>query len=210
MVVCQKFIFVSVSNVDAPSPYARQMAPRRDPGRRLSDEDWIQAGFALLADSGPNALRVDRLCKRMNVTKGSFYWHFADTQAYRTALIEAWGDLNDNHRRPFDDMRDVDPRERLALMMRTWVTPQQWDLERAMRAWALTDETVLASVQRSDRRILRAVTQAFGDYGFGPEDAALRATVMVAAGIGFLHGSDSVGYASEELRERFLDFMLRP
>jgi AcrR family transcriptional regulator len=185
------------------------MAPRRDPGRRLSDEDWIQAGFALLADSGPNALRVDRLCKRMNVTKGSFYWHFADMQAYRTALIEAWGDLNDEHRRPFDDMRDVAPRERLALMIRTWVTPQQWDLERAMRAWALTDEAVLASVQRSDRRILHAVTRAFADYGFGAEDAALRATVLVATGIGFLHGSDSVGHASEKLRERFLDFMLR-
>jgi AcrR family transcriptional regulator len=186
------------------------MAPRRNPGRRLSDEDWIQTGFALLADSGPNALRVDRLCKRMNVTKGSFYWHFADMPAYRTALIEAWANLNDEHRRPFDDMHDVDPRERLTLMMRTWVTPQQWDLERAMRAWALTDEAVLASVQRSDRRILRAVTRAFADYGFGPEDAALRATVMVATGIGFLHGADSVGYASEELRERFLDFMLRP
>jgi AcrR family transcriptional regulator len=186
------------------------MAPRRDPGRRLSDEDWIQTGFLILAESGPNALRVDALCKRLDVTKGSFYWHFADMPTYRAALIEAWANLNDEHRRPFDDMCDDDPRERLALMMRTWVTPQQWDLERAMRAWALTDETVLASVQRSDRRILRAVKDAFADYGFDAEDAALRATVMIAAGIGFLHASSSVGYASEELRARFLDFMLRP
>lgn len=186
------------------------MAPRRDPGRRLSDEDWIQAGFALLADSGQNALRVDALCKRLDVTKGSFYWHFADMQAYRTALIQAWGDLNDEHRRPFEEMRGVNPRERLALMLRTWVTPQQWDLERTMRAWSLTDDSVLASVQRSDRRVLRAVTQAFADSGFRPEEAALRAVVLVAAGIGFLHGSGSVGQASEELQERFLDFMLRP
>ncbi|MGX9788961.1 TetR/AcrR family transcriptional regulator [Mycobacterium sp. MMS18-G62] len=186
------------------------MAPRRDPGRRLTDEDWIQTGFVILAETGPNALRVDALCKRLNVTKGSFYWHFADMQTYRTALIDAWANLNDEHRRPFEDMRDVEPRERLALMLRTWVTPQQWDLERAMRAWALTDETVLASVQRSDRRILRAITQAFADVGFLPEDAALRATVLVATGIGFLQGSTSVGYALEEMRERFLDFMLRP
>ena len=174
------------------------MAPRRDAGRRLSDEDWIRAGFVILAGSGPNALRVDALCRLLDVTKGSFYWHFADMPTYRTALIDAWANLNDEHRRPFEDMRDVDPRERLALMMRTWVTPQQWDLERVMRVWALTDETVLASVQRSDRRILRAVTHAFADAGFVPEDAALRATVMVATGIGFLHGSKSVGGASEE------------
>ena len=186
------------------------MAPRRDPSRRLSDEDWIQAGFVILAGSGPNALRVDALCRLLDVTKGSFYWHFADMPAYRAALIEAWATLNDERRRPFENMRDVDPRERLASMMRTWVTPQQWDLERAMRVWALTDQTVLTSVQRSDRRILRAVKQAFADVGFLSEEAALRATVMVAAGIGFLHGSNSVGYASDELRERFLEFMLRP
>jgi AcrR family transcriptional regulator len=186
------------------------MAPRRDPGRRLTDEDWIQAGFELLADSGPAGLRIERLCKRLNVTKGSFYWHFVDMPAYRTALVQAWGDLNDERRRPFENMRDVAPRERLALMMGTWVSPQQWQLERAMRAWALTDDAVLESVQRSDRRILRAVNQALVDYGFEPGDAGLRATVMVSTGIGFLHGLTSSDQAAEELRERFLDFMLRP
>ena len=64
-------------------------------GRRLSTDDWIQAGFALLAEGGPNALRLDRLCERLEVTKGSFYWHFADMRAYRAALVEAWGDLRD-------------------------------------------------------------------------------------------------------------------
>ncbi len=67
------------------------MTPPRGAARRLSVDDWIQAGFALLADGGPNALRVDRLCEQLGVTKGSFYWHFADIAAYRTVLVEAWG-----------------------------------------------------------------------------------------------------------------------
>jgi len=45
----------------------------RGAGRRLSVEDWIQAGFALLADGGPNALRVDRLCERLGVSRGIYY-----------------------------------------------------------------------------------------------------------------------------------------
>ena len=72
-------------------------------GRRLSADDWIQAGFALLAEGGPNALRIDRLCERLEVTKGSFYWHFADMRAYRAALVEAWGDLRDEDRRRFEE-----------------------------------------------------------------------------------------------------------
>ncbi len=83
------------------------MTPPRGAGRRLSVDDWIQAGFALLADGGPNALRVDRLCERLGVTKGSFYWHFADLPAYRSALIAAWGNLQDQDRLRFANMPGV-------------------------------------------------------------------------------------------------------
>jgi len=186
------------------------MAPTRDSGRRLTADDWIEAGFAVLAESGPNALRIDALCERLNVTKGSFYWHFADMPTYRSALVKAWGSLHDRNRRQFEKTLDVDPRERLKMMIQTWVAPQHWQLERAMRVWALTDDAVLASVQQSDARVLRAVRQAFVDCGFGPEEAALRSFVVFAAGVGLLHSSDSAPAAPPNLQDRFLDFMLRP
>jgi AcrR family transcriptional regulator len=185
------------------------MTPSRG-GRRLSADDWIDAGFAVLADSGPNALRIDALCERLKVTKGSFYWHFTDMPAYRGALVEAWGSLHDANRRPFENMPNVDPRERLDVMMRTLVAPQHWALERAMRVWALTDDSALASVQQSDGRVLRAVRQAFIDYGYEPDDAMLRSFVMFASGVGLMHASGSAPAAPAELLDRFLDFMLRP
>jgi AcrR family transcriptional regulator len=186
------------------------MAPRRGTGRRLSVDDWIQAGFAILADSGPNALRVNRLCERLGVTKGSFYWHFADMAGYRAALVEAWGNLRDQDRRRFENMPGIDPRDRLRVMMQGLVGPQQYALERVMRVWALTDEAVAASVQASDRRVLRAVRQAFADYGFDPEEVGLRSVTFVATGMGLLHITDPSAKPPPELLERFLDFVLRP
>lgn len=109
------------------------MPPPRDAGRRLSVDDWIQAGFALIVDGGPNALRVDKLCERLGVTKGSFYWHFADLPAYRTALLEAWGGLQDQDRQRFMSMPGAQPRQRLEAMMQALMSPQLFALERAMR-----------------------------------------------------------------------------
>ena len=40
-------------------------------GNRLSVDDWIQAGYAILAAEGMNALKIDRLCSRLGVTKAS-------------------------------------------------------------------------------------------------------------------------------------------
>jgi AcrR family transcriptional regulator len=201
------------SLVSVLAPVDRRMLPSMTPprgGRRLSVDDWIEAGFAVLADSGPNALRVDALCARLNVTKGSFYWHFTDMAAYRSALVDAWGGLHDRGRRPFENMPHVDPRERLAVMMGTLVAPHHWALERAMRVWALTDDAALAAVQQSDERVLRAVRQAFDDCGFEPEEAALRSFVVFSAGVGLLHSSVSAPAAPPDLQDRFLDFMLRP
>jgi AcrR family transcriptional regulator len=177
--------------------------------RRLTADDWIQAGFELLAEGGPNALRIGSLCDRLDVTKGSFYWHFTDMPAYRAALTSAWGSMHDERRRRFDRMQGVAPRQRLADMMLTLVRPDHWALERAMRVWALTDEGVHASVQRSDGRVMRAVRQAFMDYGFTEEEAALRSGVLLAAGIGFLHSVNASKDVPAEIRDRVLDFMLR-
>lgn len=185
------------------------MTPARAAGRRLTVDDWIQAGFALLAEGGPNSLRIGTLCHRLGVTKGSFYWHFADLPAYRTALLEAWGSLKDQERQQFENSSDVAPRERLHHMMQAVVRPQQWALERAMRMWALTDEAVAANVRKSDGRVLRAVYQAFIDAGFDADDAGVRSAVFFGAGMAVLHGS-TPGDTPVEIQERFLDFVLRP
>ena len=178
-------------------------------GRRVTADDWVQAGFDVLAEGGPNALRIGRLCDRLDVTKGSFYWHFTDMRTYRAALATAWGNLHDERRRLFENMRDADPRTRLTVMMRTLVCPDHWALERAMRVWALADETVQASVQRSDERVMGAVREALVDYGFDHDEADLRSAVLFAAGVGLLHEARSTAQQTAPLSERILDLMLR-
>jgi AcrR family transcriptional regulator len=185
------------------------MSLPRDSGRRLSVDDWIQAGFAVLAEGGPDALRLDRICERLGVTKGSFYWHFADLPTYRTAVTQAWGSLQDQDRQRFENSADLEPRERLRHMMDAVVRPEQWALERAMRVWALTDDTVAENVRKSDSRVFAAVFQAFTDAGFGSDDAGVRSAVFFGAGMAILHGSGP-GDAPVDMQESFLDFVLRP
>jgi AcrR family transcriptional regulator len=178
---------------------------------RLSVDDWIQTGYEVLAEEGIKALKIDRLCSRLGVTKGSFYWHFTDMASYRAALVQAWGELRDEDRRHFGEISNVPPRERLSRMMSSLVGVRQWTLERAMREWARTDKAVAASVRAADLRVLEAVRQAFIDYGFAAADADLRANATFAAGIGFLHLSGPRPSArATAQREGFLDIMLKP
>jgi AcrR family transcriptional regulator len=57
---------------------------------RLGRDDWLDAAFAAVVEEGFDGARVLTLAERLGVTRGSFYWHFADHAALIDALLKRW------------------------------------------------------------------------------------------------------------------------
>jgi AcrR family transcriptional regulator len=57
---------------------------------RFKKEDWLVLGAKLLAEEGPAALTIERLTAAAKRTRGSFYHHFADRDAFVRAMLERW------------------------------------------------------------------------------------------------------------------------
>ncbi len=165
-------------------------SPARAPvraGSPLTVEDWIDAGLELIAQEGLRSVKIDLLCSRLGVTKGSFYWHFTALEAYFDALAEAWAEEQRRSQASLQALRDLEPKERLVSMMRHLTGPRQWILERAIREWARWDADVADRVRASDRSIYREVRRAFRDAGLPPREAGLRARAAFVLGVGFIH-----------------------
>src|SRR5437763_15488297 len=71
---------------------ARASQVKQEKPARLDAEAWIAAAFDALAEGGIDAVRVEPLAKALDITKGSFYWHFADRHALLDAMLAAWTD----------------------------------------------------------------------------------------------------------------------
>jgi AcrR family transcriptional regulator len=56
----------------------------------LTADDWAEAALDALASSGLDGVAVEPLARRLGVTKGSFYWHFANRQALLRAALARW------------------------------------------------------------------------------------------------------------------------
>ncbi|SON61739.1 hypothetical protein MSIMFI_03257 [Mycobacterium simulans] len=172
---------------------------------------WLRVGYAILADEGFKALKIDNLTAQLGVTKGSFYWHFTDMAAYKAALVANWAQWRDDDHQQLKDLAALEPRARLIEMMSFLVSPRFWMLERAMREWARSNPQAAASVGSSDRRTRLAVRQAFLDHGFDAQTAEQRANWTFAFGIGALHLSKSIrSHVAVADREDLVEFMLRP
>ena len=169
--------------------------------RRASPADWCAAGLALLRDEGVDALTVERLCAALGRTKGSFYHHFRDLDAYLAALLERWEEeLTDAPIRAAAG--EPDPRRR-GLRLDELVRRLDHRLDLAVRAWALRDRRARAAMERVDRRRVDHVAGLYRESG--RRQARLLAELEYAAFV----GAQQTGLLASPARDARLARMLR-
>lgn len=58
--------------------------------QNLTADDWAEAALEAIAAGGLDSVAVEALARDLGVTKGSFYWHFANRDALLRAALERW------------------------------------------------------------------------------------------------------------------------
>jgi len=168
---------------------------------QLGPEAWVEAGLEALRDHGIEGVRVERLAQALEVTKGSFYWHFKDRAALLEAMIEAW-----RRRATFaviDEVEHVggDAIHRLR-QLSVIVGRIEGRLDLAVRAWASQDGNAKAALDEIDRRRLGYLASLFRELSFSPPEANARARLVYHALIGELTMGELVANEAR-LAERF-------
>ena len=54
--------------------------PKSDRQSSLSASDWIEIALTTLVEDGIDAVQITALARRLDVTRGSFYWHFMNRE----------------------------------------------------------------------------------------------------------------------------------
>ena len=176
---------------------------------RLSIEDWTERALELLMEEGVGALKIARLCRELGVTKGSFYWHFADLEALRTAVAKRW---TDKTRAELDELRELGglpPLERIRLMASGLVEDRAWNVERTLREWARSDASVAATIAESEQHVFALLEDAFLELGHTAGAARMRAGLLTYAGIGFAHGQAALPRVTMDDIDDLVEFLSR-
>ncbi|WP_234895978.1 TetR/AcrR family transcriptional regulator [Sinorhizobium medicae] len=129
--------------------------------KELTRNDWVLAGLAALAEGGIDSVRVERLAKSLNVSKGSFYWHFSDRSDLLSALLDLW---------------EKDFTAQLIANVASQPTPRA-------RLLALAEEALDASMDGVD---VAQVEGAFSAWAVLDPAAAVRVRAIEAQRIGYL------------------------
>lgn len=110
-------------------------------------------------------MRVEPLARALGVTKGSFYWHFADRGELLEALLVEW---EEETALLTDALRQADPRDELPAIMaeldRRNVASERGESpsDAAVFAWAASDPAVATRANRAEAERMRLFRRLTG------------------------------------------------
>jgi AcrR family transcriptional regulator len=150
---------------------------------KLRKQDWIECGLEVLADSRIEAVKVEPLAKLLNVTKGSFYWHFKNREELLDAILQEWVRLETNS--IIDRVEELggDAKKKLLNLFEIAID-DDGRVENAIRAWASKDSKVANILDRVDKRRLEYTRDLFLQIGFTSTQAIVRARMAYYALVG--------------------------
>jgi AcrR family transcriptional regulator len=149
---------------------------------QLSAQDWLDQGLKTLAARGFTALKAEPLAKAMGVSRGSFYWHFADIGAFHAAILKHWREVAAEQ--IIANLETAAGKENPLHLLLRQAFSGKLALERAVRNWATFDAGARSAVQAIDRRRLDYLEGLFRNAGFAHEIAVARAQILYWAFLG--------------------------
>ncbi len=151
---------------------------------RTPRSSWITAGLLALAAGGPDAVRVESLAQAMGVTKGGFYWHFADRNELLVEMLDTW------ERRSTDEVIERvereggDPMTKAQRAGALTFGDGLREIDLAVRDWSRRDRAVAARLRRVDNRRMDYLRTQFATFCSDEDDLEARCMIAFSVAVG--------------------------
>ena len=144
---------------------------------------WVEAALKALGAGGPEAVRVEALAASLGVSKGGFYWHFADRQALLEEMLDSWEKTVVGDVIARIESGPADPRAKLQQLFE--LAPSvDFAVELALRDWARRDRDVAKRLRRIDTRRMEYLRLLFGQFCADEDDVEARSMLAFSLFIG--------------------------
>jgi AcrR family transcriptional regulator len=171
---------------------------------------WVHAALQALAAGGPDAVRVETLAVSLRVSKGGFYWHFADRQALLEEMLDTWEKTGTEDIIARVASHSGDARAKLRKLFDITSSPEGLAVELAVRDWSRRDGDVAGRLRRADNRRMAFVRSLFGEFCADEDDVEVRSMMSYSMVIGsYFVAVEHGGKTRSQVLQLAIDHLLR-
>jgi AcrR family transcriptional regulator len=164
-------------------------ATGRTGGRRerLGRDVWLDSARHALIEEGTAGVEINKLAKRLKVSRGGFYWFFESRRQLLDQLLAYWAKTGTVLFERILKAHGRDGMKEYRALIHLWVDEKEYDpkWDGAVRDWARTSSAVLKTVKTVDRKRIAILEQIFRDLGYKGKEAHIRARVTYYHQVGY-------------------------
>lgn len=157
------------------------------PRQPLGRDAWLDAARAALIEEGTAGVEVNKLAKRLNVTRGGFYWFFDSREQLLDALLDLWAQTSTVLFERVATAANKSGLQKFQALVDLWIAEKDYDpkWDGAVRDWARTSPKVLDTVHAVDEQRIEFIEKVFQDLGYTGKEANVRARVTYYHQVGY-------------------------
>lgn len=177
----------------------------------MTKEDWLDSSLKLVSKYGADVLKIDSLCKKLKLTKGSFYHHFKSHKVFIEEILEYW--YLTFTKNIIDEIKEFEtnPLKQIELLNKI-IYSKDLNIEIEFRAWGLRNKLILPYMEKIDKERILVIKNIQNKLNPNSDDKTNEnmATYIYCQFIGSLFIQPRISQnRQKELDEFFLNLILQ-
>lgn len=178
--------------------------------KRLGKKQWLAIALEVLAESGVEEIKIERLAEALGMSRNGFYYHFHNRDHFLEELLDYWE--HDYTRVISSDttIQQLSPEDRFEKVIEIVQENKLSKYDLAIMSWAKKDQRVKKVVERVFALRLDFVGKIFEELGFTGDELEVRKRLVVGyhANAGDIF-DDYYSAKSKQFHVRELKFLLK-
>jgi AcrR family transcriptional regulator len=153
----------------------------------LGREIWLDTARQALIEEGTAGLEINKLAKRLGISRGGFYWFFKSREQLLDELLAYWTEAGTLLFERILRRSGKNGMQEFQAIVNVWIDEKEYDprWDAAVRDWARTSPAVLKALEAVDEKRIALLEQVFLDLGYRGKEAHVRARVTYYHQVGY-------------------------
>jgi len=168
-------------------------------------EDWIHLGYQLFTEHGKKGVIIDKMAKKLNCNRSSFYWHFKTKKAFINELVNYWVNIETQNIIHAIDKKKSAKEKFITLVTLSFAKNHHLDFVFYLKKYAQSNKKIRMAIRNIDKRRKDYAYSIMIEMGLSPEEAIIKTSILYKYLIGYhetmRYAPQNKNYVAEVLNE---------
>ena len=155
------------------------------PKKVADKKEWLILGYQLFSEQGISGTVIEKLARKLNCNKSSFYWHFNSKKEFILRMVDFWVESETNYVIDEVNKESIPSKKYKRFIQLVFQHDPYLDFIFHLKRYAQKHEEIQQIIEEVDNRRLQYTERVFNEFGFPEQESKIAASILYKYLIGY-------------------------